>query len=113
MLLTMSRKLPGYNITALSILTAFSCRKPKNTYSAKNLNTQTDPRLRIRICMDPRYFETLVPAPHAYGNGCLRAVTRLKIRDVRRLGEYIRTREYNCWHTYDKCVYVVQCHVQG
>ncbi len=24
-----------------------------------------------------------------------------------------RAREYNCRHIYDKCVYVVQCHVQG
>jgi hypothetical protein len=42
---------------------------------------------------------------NAYGNGC--SVTGIKIRDVRRLGEYTRTREYNCWHIYDKCVYVV------
>ena len=48
-----------------------------------------------------------------YGHGCLRAVIGIKIRDVRGLGEYTRTREYNCWHIYDKCVYVVQCHVQG
>jgi hypothetical protein len=30
----------------------------------RTLNTETEQWLRIRICMDPHYFEKLVSAPH-------------------------------------------------